>query len=307
MEPQMNFNLDLLKARIGLSNGMARTAQAARAAEAGKGGDVDGKKWKAALDFQAMFLGQMYKAMRKSSIGSDLAGMSHGREIFTEMLDQEYARLGSRDPAEAGADGMSRAASGMSNSLAAQIYRALLRRDGEAVPPVSASAPEPMPFNPAAAMARALGGRRGKTLESPRIADDALEALADLASRTYGVAKNLIKGVIRAESAGRPLAVSHAGAKGLMQLMDATARELGVRNVFDARENVMAGTRYLKEMLDRFGGDERLALAAYNAGPAAVARFGGVPPFAETRAYVEKVLGSKSALDAAAGAAEQGG
>ena len=312
MEPQTNFNLDLLKARIGLSSGMARTAQAARAAGAvetgkGEGAKVNEKKWKAAQDFQAMFLGQMYKAMRKSSIGSDLAGMSHGREIFTEMLDQEYARMGSKDPAEAGVDGMARAASGMSNSLAAQIYRALLRQDGEALPAASASAPEPLPFAPAAAMARALGGRRDKALESPRIADGALEAIVDLASKTYGVAKNLIKGVIETESAGRPLAVSHAGAKGLMQLMDATARELGVKNVFNARENVMAGTRYLKSMLDRFGGDEKLALAAYNAGPGAVARFGGVPPYAETRAYVEKVLGSKSALDAASGAAEQGG
>ena len=119
----------------------------------------------------------------------------------------------------------------------------------------------------------------------------------DLASRTYGVSANLIHSVIKAESNGQPLAVSDAGAKGMMQLMDSTARDMGVRNVFNANDNILGGTRYLKQMLDRFGGNEEKALAAYNAGPAAVDRFKGVPPFEETRAYVEKVLKAKKSLD----------
>jgi soluble lytic murein transglycosylase-like protein len=133
--------------------------------------------------------------------------------------------------------------------------------------------------------------------KAPALSGAALDPLVEMASKTYGVAKNLIKSVIGQESGSRHLAVSPAGAKGLMQLMDTTAADLGVRNVFNPRENVMAGTLYLKRMLDRFGGDEKLALAAYNAGPGAVERFGGVPPYAETRAYVEKVLAAKAAMD----------
>lgn len=278
---------------------MAGDLKARKAATAAKSeGDASHeKKWKAALDFQTMFLGQMYKAMRKTTMGSELTEKSSGREIFTEMLDQEYARMDSKNPTEAGATGMQKAMSGMSNSLAAQIYRSLLRQDGLQVPALPAGA-EPLPNFSAAALARGLGGRKAADQKSPSLGGEVLDPIVELASKTYGVAKNLIKGVIGQESAGQPLAVSHAGAKGLMQLMDSTSRDLGVKNPFNPRENVMGGTRYLKQMLEKFGGDEKLALAAYNAGPGAVDRFRGVPPYAETRNYVEKVLSAKAALDA---------
>ncbi len=113
----------------------------------------------------------------------------------------------------------------------------------------------------------------------------------DEAAERHQVDSALISAVIHAESGGDPNAVSPAGAKGLMQLMDTTAADLGVRDSFDAKENIMSGAKYLRQLLDRFG-DEKLAVAAYNAGPGAVERHGGVPPFAETRAYVKKVLAS---------------
>ena len=105
----------------------------------------------------------------------------------------------------------------------------------------------------------------------------------------YRVPPALVKAVIAAESAFDPLAVSHRGAQGLMQLMPHTAAGLGVENAFEPRENVRGGVNYLKEMLDRFG-DVRSAVAAYNAGPAAVDRYGGIPPYRETRDYVDRVL-----------------
>lgn len=124
-----------------------------------------------------------------------------------------------------------------------------------------------------------------------RAAPSAFDDLITDAAARYDLDASLVKAVVQAESNFAPAAVSHAGAKGLMQLMDGTAAALGVNNVFDPAENIDAGARYLRQMLDRFGGNEALALAAYNAGPNAVAKWGGVPPYAETQAYVPRVLG----------------
>src|SRR5713101_6726940 len=111
------------------------------------------------------------------------------------------------------------------------------------------------------------------------------------AAARYGVEEGLIKAVIRVESGFNSRAVSPKGARGLMQLMPGTASMLGVRDSFDPRQNIDGGVRHLRGLIDRFGSDLKLALAAYNAGEQAVVTHGGIPPYRETRDYVSRILG----------------
>ena len=119
-----------------------------------------------------------------------------------------------------------------------------------------------------------------------------VQALISKVAVEQGIDERLLKAVVQAESDFNPDEVSHTGAMGLMQLMPDTARELGVVDPFNPYQNLTGGSKYLKQMLTRFNGDTSLALAAYNAGPGAVKRAGGIPNIAETKNYVSKILGN---------------
>ena len=117
------------------------------------------------------------------------------------------------------------------------------------------------------------------------------DALIEKAAKQYDIDASLVSALIRAESNYAPRAVSRKGARGLMQLMPATAKRLSVRQPFDPSSNVQGGVRYLRELVDRFGHHPELVLAAYNAGEGAVENYGGVPPYRETMAYVNRIMG----------------
>ena len=138
----------------------------------------------------------------------------------------------------------------------------------------------------------AKSGRLVRTVVAPvvtRMASADLDAMVDRIARQEGVEAPLVHSVILAESNYNPVAVSPKGAQGIMQLIPSTARRFGVGNAFDAEENIQGGVRYLHFLLDYYHGDYTKSIAAYNAGEAAVDKFHGVPPYAETLGYVRTV------------------
>jgi Transglycosylase SLT domain len=135
-----------------------------------------------------------------------------------------------------------------------------------------------------------MSAKEAGASQTPSAAPADIPALLQQAGVAHHLDPDLLASVIHAESAGQARAVSRAGARGLMQLMPATAKDLGVRDSFAAQQNIAAGTTYLDALLMYYHEDMVLALAAYNAGPAAVDRYHGIPPYAETRRYVERVI-----------------
>jgi soluble lytic murein transglycosylase-like protein len=150
-------------------------------------------------------------------------------------------------------------------------------------------------FAGALASAQAPATQTSPTAATGTDGSTAFGAEIDAAAASNGIDPALLKGLVSQESGFDPNARSGAGAVGLTQLMPGTAASLGVTNPLDPAQSLQGGAKYLRQQLDRFGGDERLALAAYNAGPGAVARYGGVPPYSETQNYVNSVMAKAAA------------
>ncbi|MCC8627424.1 lytic transglycosylase domain-containing protein [Xanthomonas vesicatoria] len=135
----------------------------------------------------------------------------------------------------------------------------------------------------------ACGAKPGVNFGAIRLNTAAYQQEIASAAREFGVEEAIVRAIIHAESAYNPLALSRAGAQGLMQLMPGTARRFGVSDAYDASQNIRGGVQYLSWLLKRFNGDLTLAAAGYNAGEGAVDRYGGVPPYSETQRYVQRV------------------
>jgi soluble lytic murein transglycosylase-like protein len=170
---------------------------------------------------------------------------------------------------------------GGDESLANLFYLVLLAKLEEVQPPAGQATGADK--KPAIATRNQLPGSTG-------LPGAGLEELIGRVAARYDLPPAMLRAVVEVESGFNPRAVSPAGAMGLMQLMPATATALGVQDPFNPEANLDGGARYLRQLLDSFQGDAARALAAYNAGPGAVKRYGGIPPYRETQAYVQKVL-----------------
>ncbi len=145
----------------------------------------------------------------------------------------------------------------------------------------------------------APGGAASAEAQCPALPSDEVDDLVTQAGEATSVPPDLLRSVMKEESGFRPCAVSPKGAMGLMQLMGSTANEFGVTNAFDPRENVTAGAKFLKQLINLYNGDLALALSAYNAGPGRVDAAGGIPEIPETIQYVNRILSAAPASDAA--------
>ncbi len=244
---------------------------------------------KAARGFESMFVSMMMKQMKESMLDDDHKedgeNMSFGADTLGSYADMQFS------------DFVSRSGKGM--GLADMIYKKMtggdsLRAISSELPAAKIPRDSPVaPIQTGKAAPTPSTGTKSNPNDtfSARVQDrlEQYEPIIAAASKKFNVPDSLIKAVITAESAGKHNAVSSVGAKGLMQLMDGTANGLGVKNSFDPADNIHGGTKYLRQMLDEFGGSIDKALAAYNAGPGNVKKHGGIPPFQETQAYVRKV------------------
>jgi soluble lytic murein transglycosylase-like protein len=232
-----------------------------------------GKMIKAAKDFESLFTSMMLKSMTKST-GGLFGENSFGGDFYETIFEQKISSYISEKKSMGVADMMYKKLTGESLRDAELELKKI-----KAELPINKNEDKSVKDSP---KLKPSSGSENRL--------NSYENIINEASKKFNVDKNLIKSVIFTESAANAKAKSSANAKGLMQLMDSTAVDMGVKNVWDPKENIYGGTKYLGKMLRQYDGDVKLSLAAYNAGPGNVKKFGGIPPFKETENYITRVL-----------------
>ena len=254
------------------------------------------KARKACREFESILLYRMLSTMRKAFQDEDGEDSGFGGDIFKSMMDEQLSLALAKSGGIGLADMLGKAlgieSEGTRPRTGKEVQVSPVRLQERSVVPTRSD-------GPGEATDRAA---RPKGIEPGRAGLDGILKIYDstirAASQVFGVSADLVRAVIMQESGGNPKAVSHKGAKGLMQLTDPTARELGVSDPFDPVQNIFGGTRFLAKMLKTFKGNLELALASYNAGRGAVEKYGGIPPYKETQDYVKSVIGKLETLRA---------
>ena len=239
-----------------------------------------------------LFTGNLKSAEAKTGGGDDGNQPVTGETPVPGLTDAATDSRGPAmvDPGGPGAsigDPAEKASAAEVELLAGSQQNGNPRETADAGPLPGANMGQNLPESTAVAKGPAANPAGGELLLTER---QKIDRSVQKAAERYDLPMELINGVIRAESAFKPRAVSSAGAQGLMQLMPGTADELGVKDPFDIDENINAGSKYLRKMLDLFGGNVKKALMAYNAGPGTVKRYQGDVPYRETKHYIQRVL-----------------
>jgi Rod binding domain-containing protein len=233
---------------------------------------------KAAKEFESMLTTMMVKSMTKTT-GGLFGENSYGGDYFDTIFEQELGKYMTESKSTGLADMIYKKMVGEDldmNKIKAELQKEGLGEVGKTKHDAQQKTNDAEPISPTKGSMERL---------------QQFEDIIHKASESFNVDKNLIRSVILTESAANPKAKSHANAKGLMQLIDSTAADMNVKNIWDPKENIFGGAKYLSKMLQKFDGDIEKTLAAYNAGPGNVDKYNGVPPFEETKNYINRVKG----------------
>jgi len=234
---------------------------------------------KAAQDFESMLTSMMLKSMNKTT-GGMFGEESFGGDYFDTIFETELASFISENKSLGLADMIYKKVIGEDLDMN-KIKQELQSENANNVKVVSAKVDNFTDDNSSTIMPSKGSVNRLNKFDS----------IINNASEKFNIDKNLIKSVILTESAANPKAISKANAKGLMQLIDSTAADMNVKNVWNPEENIFGGSKYLSQMLNKYDGNIEKSLAAYNAGPGNVEKYDGIPPFEETKNYINRVKG----------------
>ena len=233
------------------------------------------KLTKAAIDFESLLTQMMLKSMTKST-GGLFGEKGYGSDVYNTLFESEIAKYMTKSK---------------SMGIASMVYKKITGEE------LDMNKLELNNFGSRSLNEILLRSNSGNNEQTNKVKPNAaslkrlkkFEPIIEKIAKKYGVSASIVKSIILAESAGKHDAVSRVNAKGLMQIMDNTAKELGVKNVFDPEENIEGGTKYFSRLYNKFDGNIELALAAYNAGPDSVKKYNGIPPYKETQNYIARI------------------